>query len=137
MAGNTDGCHFAVLEFLGIGGLIGLFAITPQVVNIAILIVVIISKSGIQASFEGLKIHGIGIKHILVLYLGVVPRLGDMDLIGVCLGILATFALAQDISGRVIVNAIGETVIRVVELLNTASTPSCMILRVLQGCLSL
>ena len=128
MTGHADSGNLTVLEFLGIGGLIGLFAVVAQVVNIAVLIVVIVSKSGVQTSFEGLKVHGIGVKHILILDFCVVPRLCDMYLIGVCLGILPAFALAQDVSGGVIVDVIRKAVIGIVELLYTATTPSGMIL---------
>ena len=128
MAGHADSGNLTVLEFLGIGGLIGLSAVVAQVVNIAVLIVVIVSKSGVQTCFESLKVHGIGVKHILVLDFCVVPRLGDMYFIGVCLGILTTLALAQDVSGRVVVDVVRKAVIGIVELLYTATTPSGMIL---------
>ena len=51
-----------------------------------------------------------------------------MNLIGVGFGILAALALAQDISRRIIADVVGVAIIGVVELLNTASAPSCMTL---------
>ena len=137
MAGDTDGGDLAVLHFPCIRGLIGLPVVTTQVVDITVLIVIVVSKSGIHASLEGLKVHGIGVKHVLVFDFGVIPRFGDMDLIGVGLGILTTLAFAQDIRQWVVADAVGEAVIGMIELLDTASTPSCMLLGVLQCSLPL
>ena len=106
MTSDTDCCNFTVLKFPGISGLIVFLTVRTQVISKAILIVIIVSESGIQASFEGLQIHGIGIKHILILDLSVIPGLGNMNLIGICLGILTASTLAQDISGRVIAHVV-------------------------------
>ena len=102
MTSDTDCRNFTVLKFPGISGLIVFLTVRTQVISKAILIVIVVSESGIQTSFEGLQIHGIGIKHILIFDLSIIPRLGNMNLIGVCLGILAASTLAQDISRRVI-----------------------------------
>jgi hypothetical protein len=51
-----------------------------------------------------------------------------MNLIGVCLGILTASTSTQDISRRVIVDVVREAIIGVVKLLDSASTPSGMVL---------
>ena len=121
MAGDADGGHLTVLHFLSIRGLIVFLTVMPKIVCITIFVVIIVCKSGIQ-------VHGIGVKDILIFDLGMIPRLGDMNLIGVGFGILAALALAQDISRRVIADVVGVAIIGVVKLLNTASAPSCIIL---------
>ena len=128
MAGDADGGHLTVLHFLSIRGLIVFLTVMPKIVCIAIFVVIVVCKSGIHSSFEGFEVHGIGVKDILIFDLGMIPRLGDMNLIGVGFGILAALALAQDISRRIIADVVGVAIIGVVELLNTASAPSCMTL---------
>ena len=55
-----------------------------------------------------------------------------MNLIGVGFGILTTLAFAQDIRRGGVADAVGVAVIGMIELLDTASTPPCMKLGVLQ-----
>ena len=128
MASDADGSHLTVLHFLSIRGLIVFLTVMPKIVCIAIFVVIVVCKSGIHSGFEGFEVHGIGVKDILIFDLGMIPRLGDMNLIGVGFGILAALALAQDISRRIIADVVGVAIIGVVELLNTASAPSCMTL---------
>ena len=51
-----------------------------------------------------------------------------MNLISVGFSILTALTLAQDVSRGVIVDAVREAIVGTVELLHTASAPSCMIL---------
>ena len=55
-----------------------------------------------------------------------------MNLVGISLGILSASALAQNIGTAPIVDIVIEAVIAVVKLLDSATTPSSMILGVLQ-----
>ena len=137
MAGDADGGHLTVLHFLSIRGLIVFLTVMPKIVCIAIFVVIIVGKSGIQSGFEGFEVHGIGVKDILIFNLGMIPRLGNMYLISVGFSILSALTLAQDISRRIVADAVRVAIIGVVELLDTTTTPSCMTLRVLQSCLSL
>ena len=60
-----------------------------------------------------------------------------MYLVGVCFGILTAFLFAENVCRWIVVDAVVIAVIWVVELLHTATAPTCMILRVLKCCLSL
>ena len=132
MAGHADCGSLTASNLLGIGGLIVFLGIRTDVVGETFLVVIIVSQTSIQTSLERSQIHRIGVKDILIFDFCVIPRLCDMDFVSISFGILSASALAQNISTAPIVDIVIKAVIAVVQLLDTATAPSCMIFRVLQ-----
>ena len=110
--------------------------VTADVIDIALLVVVILRETCLQLTLEGIQVHAVGVEDILIHLFHVVPALGNVYLVGVgLLGLLA--ATADDVRRHPIVHRIGEAVALGVELLHTAAAPSGMVLRVGQYLLSL
>ena len=134
--GDADGHALHALQFGGIGGLIVTACVTADVIDIALLVVVILRETCLQLTLEGIQVHAVGVEDILIHLFHVVPALGNVYLVGVgLLGLLA--ATADDVRRHPIVHRIGEAVALGVELLHTAAAPSGMVLRVDQYLLSL
>ena len=136
VASHADGGCLTTGNLLAIRGLIVFLAVGTKIIGEAFLIVIVVGKMGIQAGLESCQVHRIGVEHILIDFIPVIPRLRDMNLVSIRLGILTALFLAQNICQAVIVDGIVETIVVVIQLLYAATALSCMVLRVLQCSLS-
>ena len=131
MASNAYGCSFTSCNFLGISGLVVSLWVTWKVIGVTFLVVIEFYQTCIQPCLEGLQVHRVGIKDILIGNFFVVPTLWHMYLVSVGFGILL-FLFTEYIARYVVCHTIFEAVVWVVQLLNLTSAPTCMVFRVSQ-----
>ena len=107
-AGNLPGIGGGIVSPCVISYIIGVVRLLGMGVDIVLQVIgivdflmvaigIVLRQTGIHLRHEGVPVHAVTVEDFLIDFFLDVPRLGDLDAIGVGLGILAALFLAQDI----------------------------------------
>ena len=134
--GHADGHALAALQLGGVRRLVVVPGIGSDIVGVPLLVFVDFRQAGVELRLEGVQVHRIRVKYILIDDFLPVPALGHVDFVGVCFFGLFP-ATADDIGLLAVTDGVSETVVLVVQLLHPVARPSGIPLRVGEGLLAL